>query len=92
MQIIDIYLSKSFRLFAHRQRIAKRILDFIPNYRGTIRKLNSMNKDKNKNQGNLNYKHLMKIIDMIEMLDIEMTFCAMPLPENYKIDKKIISK
>ena len=92
VQIVDIYLSKSFRLFAHRQRIAKRILDFIPNYRETIRKLNSMNKDKNKKQENLNYKHLMKIIDMIEMSDIEMTFCAMPLPENYKIDKKIISK
>ena len=51
-----------------------------------------MNKDKNKNQGNLNYKHLMKIIDMIEMLDIEMTFAQCHCQRIIKLIKKTFQK
>ena len=91
-QILDIYLTKIFRIFSHRQRISKRVLDLLPNYRSAIRKLNNYNKHEKKYfKDNPDYKHLNKIIEMVEIAGIELTFCAMPLPENYTIDKKIIS-
>ncbi|MBG66149.1 MAG: hypothetical protein CMP73_05785 [Flavobacteriales bacterium] len=91
-QKIDLYLAKFFRIFCHRERISKRVLDLIPNYRSTIRKLNVYNKPKKKYfKNNHDYRHLDKIIEMVEIAGIELIFCAMPLPESYTIDKKIIS-
>ena len=90
-QSIDLYLTKIFRIYAYRERIKKRILDIIPNYRITIRKFNSksvakIKPEKNKN----NYYHLNKIIQLIEELSIKTTFCAIPLPKSYKLDGELI--
>ena len=61
-------LQKFFRIFSHRERISKRVLDLIPNYRNTIRKLNVYNKPKKKYyKNNYDYRHLNKIIEMVEI-------------------------
>ena len=54
--------------------------------------MNVYNKPKKKYfKNNHDYRHLDKIIEMVEIAGIELIFCAMPLPESYTIDKKIIS-
>ena len=90
-EIIDVYLSKTFRIFRHKERIAKRVLDIIPGYRQTIRKLNQSIKPNSELGLNLPYKHLIDITKLVDSLGINTTFFAMPLPNEYQINERVKS-
>tara|TARA_B110000438_G_scaffold78689_1_gene78835 strand:+ start:1312 stop:2154 length:843 start_codon:yes stop_codon:yes gene_type:complete len=91
-EIIDVYLSKIFKLYRYRERISKRVLDNIPNYRSTIRKLNYYMSPEVKNTESLSlYFHLEALVSLVDSLKINTTFCAMPQPQKYQIDESIIS-
>lgn len=91
-QIIDIYAAKLFRIVSHRERIAKQILNFIPNYKSVIRKLNSSILPEKQDLANkAKHVHLKKLIELIDEAGVETIFCTMPLPKKYSIDHEIIS-
>jgi len=90
-QSIDLYLSKVFRLYSNRERIKKRILDIMPNYRTTVRKLNKKLKpNESKTEVKRKYSHLNKLIELINKLNIQTTFIAIPISKPYIIDTELI--
>ncbi len=89
-QSIDLYLSKVFRFYSNRERINKRILDIIPNYRSTFRKLNQKSKPKEiKTENKKEYYHLNKLITLINNFKIQTTFIAIPISKSYDIDPRL---
>ena len=89
-QSIDLYLSKVFRFYSNKERINKRILDIMPNYRTTFRKLNQKLKPKEiKKEDEKNYYHLNRLISLIDSLKIQTKFIAIPIFKSYNIDPKL---
>lgn len=89
-QSIDLYLSKIFRFYSNRERINKRILDIIPNYRTTFRKLNYELKPKKiKTEDKKEYYHLNRLISLINVLKIQTKFIAIPISKSYDIDQRL---
>ena len=87
---IDLYLSKVFRFYSNRERINKRILNIIPNYRATLRKLNQKLKPKEiKTEDKKNYYHLNRLIRLIDNLKIQTNFIAIPISKPYDINPRL---
>jgi hypothetical protein len=89
---LDLFLSKLFRTYLHRERIAKRTLDVFPHYRSTIRKMNDSDyKLSVETKKHYSYKHLSKVIELADKSGVELIFCAFPLPYEYPIVEDVKS-
>lgn len=91
-QIIDLYFSKVFKVYRYRERIAKRVLNIVPNYRSTIRKLNkTIFTQRDYNDTHASNIHLNELVHLADSQNVTITFCAMPLPYMYQTQKETLS-
>ena len=92
-QTIDLILCKLSKTYLHRERIQKRILSTIPNYKSSIREINNHLKNSPKLERDvISFSKLTKVIKMADSLNFKISFCALPLPKSYQIYPDIISK
>jgi len=91
-EIFQLYMSKWFRLYRYKERLGKRVLDILPYYRATMRTLNkTIQKYDSNQQSHSRYKHLNQLVELSTAKNIEIIFCAMPLPTKYELSDKVLS-
>lgn len=90
-QTFEFLLSHSSLLYASREKIQRRILDALPYYRLSIRKINeSMQTQEVLEHTEKHYKHLKSLIEQRYYPELKIVFVAVPLPSKYTIDNKIL--
>ena len=86
-QSMDLILCKVSKLYKHRERIQRRILDNIPNYRLTTRKYNEILKKHYPENVVHEYKYLKNILTLFSLNDSKVIFCSLPIESYYSLDK-----
>ena len=85
-QSMDLILCKVSKLYKHRERIQRRILDNIPNYRLTTRKYNEILKKHYPENVAHENKHLKNILSLFSLNDSKVIFCSLPIESYYSLD------
>ena len=93
-QSLQLVLAHFLDLFALKERIQRRILNIIPNYSKTIRKINELHKAQLNRHMSNNKKHRMKdIIELIRSATSHKTtviMIAAPLVHKYKVPTRLV--
>lgn len=93
-QIVDYSLCKFSVFYRNKNRIQKRILDLVPSYRETARRINvGLNEASDKKidpQLWNTYRSLNAIISIAKSKNLKIIFVSVPLPEEYIIDRHIL--
>lgn len=90
---INVLLAKLSAAFANRERIAQRVLSFLPYYQQSARRLNDMVRDAEPagtgDASEVTYERLIRLIELIEGSGAELILIAMPTRDGYILDPRV---
>ncbi len=88
----NVLLSKASAAFANRERIARRVLSFLPHYQESARMINDLQLASLAEAGEpgpRSYERLVRLIRTVEDSGAELVLVAMPVIEDFEFDPHI---